>query len=354
VLRVLSWCGRSEGAVKNRPTFQKSAIPVSFMIEQLRERIRVPIEPLNTVDASRRLVTEADLHRPGLALAGFTQLFTWQRVQILGNTEIEYLHYLDPEARRKAFWNVIQFDVPCLILTHGNELEPELLAMATERGIPVYRTLVPSTRFMYLLRDFLDDQFAPQQTVHGTLVDVYGVGLLLIGQSGIGKSEVALDLVERGHRLVADDVVVVTRKSETVLIGSGTELVQHFMEIRGLGILDIRSMFGIRAIRFQKRIEVVVELELFDPNADYTRTGLDGNTISILDVPIPHVKLPIVPGKNVTVICEVIALNYLLEHYGYKPAEEFRRRLEKRIAERAREGREGIERSVEYFEHDFE
>ncbi|MCS7083308.1 MAG: HPr(Ser) kinase/phosphatase [Bacteroidetes bacterium] len=334
--------------------FQKSAISVSFMIEHLRERIQVPIEPLNTVDASQRWVKEADLHRPGLALAGFVEVFTWWRVQILGNTEVEYLNYLDPEARRRAFWNVIQFEVPCLILTHGNQLDSELLSTATERGIPVYRTLVPSTRFMYLLRDFLDDQFAPQQTVHGTLVDVYGVGLLLTGPSGIGKSEVALDLVERGHRLVADDVVIVTRKSETVLIGSGTDLVQHFMEIRGLGVLDIRAMFGIRAIRFQKRIEVVVELELFNPEADYTRTGLEGHKTTILDVELPCVKLPIVPGKNVTVICEVIALNYLLKHYGYNAAEEFRRRLEDRIGQRLREKREGIERSVQYFEHDFE
>jgi HPr kinase/phosphorylase len=171
-----------------------------------------------------------------------------------------------------------------------------------------------------------------------------------MGRSGIGKSEIALDLVERGHRLVADDVVNVTRKGEGILMGSGTELVKHFMEIRGLGLIDVRSMFGIRAIRFQKRVEVVVELEEWKPDEDYTRTGLDDKPVSILDVELPHVRLPIFPGKNVTVITEVIALNYLLKHYGYDAAKEFAKRLEGQIEAKRRKG----DRAINYFEHDFE
>jgi HPr kinase/phosphorylase len=224
--------------------------------------------------------------------------------------------------------------------------------MATEADIPVYRTPVPSTRFMALLRDFLADQFALQQTIHGSLVDVYGVGLLLIGKSGIGKSEVALDLVERGHRLVADDVVVATKKEENVVIGSGTELTKHFMEVRGLGLVDVRAMFGIRAIRFQKRIEVVIKMHQWDPDEEYTRLGMVDSMHDIMGIDLPLVQLPIIPGKNVTVICEVIAMNHLLTQYGYNAAELFKERLEKHIQN---QGDSGIPtRGIEYFEHDYE
>jgi HPr kinase/phosphorylase len=173
----------------------------------------------------------------------------------------------------------------------------------------------------------------------------------MTGRSGIGKSEIALDLVERGHRLVADDVVMITRKGEGILMGAGTDLVKHFMEIRGLGLIDVRSMFGIRAIRFQKRVEVIVELKEWRPDEEYTRTGLDEDGISIMGVQLPHVELPIFPGKNVTVICEVIALNYLLRHYGYDAAKEFTKRLDALISEKSKQI--GV-RAIDYFEHDFE
>jgi HPr kinase/phosphorylase len=254
--------------------------------------------------------------------------------------------------RLGAFDNLVQFEVPCLFLTDDNELPEALVARATAAGIPVYRTSVPSTEFMYHLREFLEDQFAQQQTLHGSLVDVYGIGLLLLGKSGIGKSEVALDLIERGHRLVADDVVVVTKKGDGVLMGSGTELTQHMMEIRGLGIVDVRAMFGVRAIRFQKRVEVAVQMEVWDPEQEYTRLGMVDEYERVLGVDLPLVKLPIVPGKNVTVICEVVAMNHLLRHYGYDPAKV----LAQRLVERIREKGDGPlpRRSTEYFEHDTE
>ena len=332
-------------------TFKKDSITVAFMVEQLRTAVGAPVEAVNGVDASTRLVTERNLHRPGLVLAGFAELFTQQRVQILGNTEHRYLQHLDPPARRQAFDHLVQFPVPCLFLTNGNRLEGALLERASERGVPVYATAMPTTQFMAVLGDFLSDQFALQQTVHGSLVDVYGIGLLLTGKSGIGKSEVALDLVERGHRLVADDVVVVTRKQGRVLIGSGTDLVQHFMEIRGLGLIDVRAMFGIRAIRFQKRVEVVVSLRLWDADEEYTRLGMVDDAYELLGLELPMVKLPITPGKNVTVICEVIAMNHLLRHYGYDPAEVFAKRLAERIGN---QGRALPSRGIEYFEHDYE
>ncbi len=332
-------------------TFRKESITVAFIVEQLRAAVGVQVEDVNEADPTARLVTESNLHRPGLALAGYVELFTYQRVQILGNTENQYLRHLGEAERQAAFRHLLQFSIPCIFLTDNNQLDPELVTMATEMDVPVFRTPVPSTRFMALLRDFLHDQFAPQQTIHGSLVDVYGIGLLLLGKAGIGKSEVALDLVERGHRLVADDVVIVTQKEEQLLMGSGTDLVQHFMEIRGLGLVDIRAMFGIRAIRFQKRVEVVVQMQLWDEQEEYTRLGMVDETYDILGVELPVVKLPITPGKNITVICEVIAMNHLLRHYGYDPAEVFSKRLAEKISKK---GSPVPTRGIEYFEHDYE
>lgn len=331
--------------------FKKEFVRVAALIGLLRERAKIEIEALNTVETEERKVTEQDLHRPGLALAGYIGLFTYQRVQILGNTESQYLRHMSEEDRQQAFRNLVQFDLPCIFLTENNTLEDALLSMATEAGIPVYRTPTPTTRFMSLLGDLLSNHFAWQKPVHGSLVDVYGVGLLIVGKAGIGKSEVALDLVERGHRLVADDVVVATRRGENLLIGAGTDLVQHFMEVRGLGLVDVRAMFGIRAIRFQKRIEVVVNMQLWDPDEDYTRISVVDDTHPILGVELPMVKVPITPGKNITVICEVIAMNHILRHYGYDPAEIFSQRL----ADQIQKNKSGHpNRGLEYLELDYE
>jgi HPr kinase/phosphorylase len=272
-------------------------------------------------------------------------------VQVCGNTEIQYIEQLSREDRNKSLQTIFEFDIPCFIVTNNNPVDEKFLELARKRDVAVFQTPYETTKLIYFLSDFLDDQFSPQCVIHGSFVDVYGVGVLLVGRSGIGKSEIALDLVERGHRLVADDVVTITRKGEGILMGAGTELVKHFMEIRGLGLIDVRSMFGIRAIRFQKRVELVVELMEWRPDEEYTRTGLDDGQTSLLEVPILHIKLPIFPGKNVTVICEVIALNYLLKHYGYDAAKEFSKRLEAVLTEKSK--RIG-ERAIDYFEHDFE
>jgi len=333
--------------------FRKESITIEFLLEQLRSTVLIPLEVLEEGNL-QRLVVESNLHRPGLALAGYVDLFTHQRVQILGNTESLYLKQLSDENRKSAFGNLIQFPIPCLFLTDGNRIDDDLAAMAREQGVPVILTSVSSTQFASLLGDFLEDQFAPQQTRHASLVDVYGVGILLTGKAGIGKSEVALDLVERGHRLVADDVVVATQKGANVIMGSGTDLVQHFMEIRGLGIVDIRAMFGVRAIRFQKRIEVVVDLHVWQKDAEYTRLGMVEDHVSILNVKLPRVKLPIVPGKNITVICEVVAMNYLLQHYGYDAKQVLSERLSGRIEQKLQDRKEEPKRGIEYFEHDTE
>ncbi|MEO1076947.1 MAG: HPr(Ser) kinase/phosphatase [Bacteroidota bacterium] len=333
--------------------FKKQSITVAFMMAEMRETVHVEIETVHEGEAEERLVTESNLHRPGIALAGYTDLFTHQRVQVLGNTENQFLAHLGEDDRAAAFQRLVNFPVPCLILTESNQLPIAQVEQAKRAGVPVYRTPMPSTEFMYHLRDFLEDQFAPMQTVHASMVDVYGVGLLIVGKSGIGKSEVALDLVERGHRLVADDVVVVTKKAENVVMGAGTDLMGHFMEIRGIGLVDVRAMFGIRAIRFQKRIEVVVEMEHWEPDREYTRVGMTGEAQELLGVDLPLVRLPIIPGKNVTVICEVIAMNHLLRHYGYDPAEIMKQRLAERIAAK-NGGAARPRRGVTYFEHDYE
>ncbi len=332
---------------KNRETRKKS-ITVGFLYETTRERFK--LKALNGENGFDNQIRDKNLNRPGLALAGYLDLFTFDRVQLMGNTEIRYLDSLTAPKRMAAFQKILDYKMPCVILTNGNKMTDDMLHAAAARNTPVFGTPFETTKIAYFLADFLDDQFAPQVVAHGSLVDVYGVGVLVAGRSGIGKSEIALDLVERGHRLVADDVVMLTRKGEGILMGAGTDLVKHFMEIRGLGLLDVRSMFGIRAIRFQKRVEVVVELEDWKPDHDYTRTGLDDQNISILEVELPLVKLPIFPGKNVTVITEVIALNYLLKHYGYDAAKEFAKRLEGVIGHKKRQG----DRAINYFEHDFE
>lgn len=327
---------------------RKENINVGFLYENAKNICKLKlITESNDFD---KKIFDQNLHRPGLALAGFVDLFSYNRVQVFGNTEMRYLEQLSDEKKEESLDRIFKFNIPCIVLTDNNIPFPVLLKKANQNRVPVFNTGYSTTKLVYLLSDFLDDQFAPRLTVHGSLVDVYGVGILFVGKSGIGKSEVALDLIERGHRLVGDDVIIFTKKGEGILMGAGTKLGKHFMEIRGLGIIDIQSMFGIRAIRYQKRLEIIVELEAWDENSEYTRTGLDERTISIMDIDIPHIKLPIIPGKNITVISEVISLNYLLKHYGHNAAKIFNERLNERL--RSKTNFEN--RGVEYFEHDFE
>lgn len=332
----------------------KEKIPVSYLVRRLQERVHINLVACAAGDCGdHRYVTEADLNRPGLALAGYLKLFTYQRIQVIGNTETQYLEHLTEKEQKKAFSNLTRYQIPVIFLTDGNLLPKYLLDLAEEAGIPIYTTPYETTRFMFLLRDFLDDQFALQTMVHGAMVDVYGIGILIAGKSGIGKSEVALDLVERGHRLVADDVVMLTKKS-SVMMASATQMSKHFMEIRGLGIVDVMSMFGIRSIRYQKRLEVVVELTLWDDTSEVNRTGLDHDTVNIMNLEIPYITLPITPGKNITVIAEVIAMNHLLKHYGYDPAKAFQDRIQSSIAEKTKGKGNTMQRAIEYFEGDIE
>jgi HPr kinase/phosphorylase len=294
-----------------------------------------------------REISSAEASSPGLVLAGYTARFVGtDRVHILGETEITYLASLAPAARRTAIETFLGFDLPCVVITKGQQAPEELLALASAKGIAVIRTSLKTAEFYRRLKPFLDDAFAPTTTVHGSLADVFGVGLLFRGRSGIGKSECVLDLVERGHRLVADDVVHVTRRGHDVLIGRGHEISRHYMEIRGVGLIDINALFGIRSVRHQKRIEVVVQLEDWDTSREYDRTGLDGQETELLGVTLPLVTVPLNPGKNLTVICEVVAMNHLLRYGGVDSAQTFNDRLIRRM----REKRE----LQEYLEEDYE
>ncbi|MBL7034090.1 MAG: HPr(Ser) kinase/phosphatase [Candidatus Delongbacteria bacterium] len=277
---------------------------------------------LNSDAGLKRDITQRNLHRPGLALAGFVELFTYDRIQVLGNTEIRYLESLESSQRYESLEKLFKFPIPCLIVTSDNQVPPELLRLADTSGVCIFATPMETTGMSQRVAAWLAGRFAPTTSMHGTLVDVYGTGLLLTGKSSIGKSEIALDLVERGHRLVADDLVILRRTGDNVLIGSSKEMFHQFMEIRGVGFIDVRQLFGIRAIRLQKRVEVQIKLVEWDERQHRDRTGLDRHSTSVLDVELPLIELPVFPGKNITVICETIALNLHLNVYGYDAAQQ--------------------------------
>lgn len=301
-------------------------LSVARLFEDQRHELQ--LEQLTPSLASNREITVADSHRPGMALMGFMENFLPERVQIMAQTELTYLATLPPEGVRAAIDRLFQFEMPLIVVCKGLEVPPYLLKRACESAVPVLRTPQSTTPFIHALTSYLDHMFAPRVTVHGSLVDVYGVGMLFTGRSAIGKSETALDLVERGHRLVADDVVTITRGHGDVLIGTGNQLLRHHMEIRGLGIIDVQAVFGIRAIRLQKRVEIEVNLREWSDNEEYERTGLDELKTEILGVQVPLVQVPITPGKNITVISEVIALNYLVKvTSGFSPAEKLNQHL---------------------------
>ena len=317
-------------------TSSASAPPVLRVRDLLaRKGDRLELELLTGDVGLDREIRSSEASSPGLVLAGYTARFVGtDRIHILGETEITYLASLDAKARRTSIETFLSYELPCVIISKGQQAPDELVALAHEKGIAVIRTRLKTAEFYRRLKPFLDDAFAPRTTVHGSLADVFGVGLLFRGRSGIGKSECVLDLVERGHRLVADDIVHITKRGNDVLIGRGHEISRHYMEIRGVGLIDINALFGIRSVRQQKRIEVVVQLEDWDNTREYDRTGLDGQETEVLGVSLPLVTVPLNPGKNLTVVCEVVAMNHLLRYSGVDSANAFNERLISRMREK--------------------
>lgn len=266
-------------------------------------------------------------HRPGLALSGYFDHFLPDRIQVFGETEISYLSKLSKNERARCLKGYFKFDIPCVIVCRNLRLPQELLAQASERKVPVMRSRLSSSSLMNKLSIYLEDRFAPELSLHGTLLDVYGVGVLIMGGSGTGKSECALELLARGHLLVADDVVDIKLKAGKILMGSGADLIRHYMEIRGLGIINVKEIFGAGAVRNRKRIGMVVTLERWNPKKEYERLGLEEKTYKTLGIEVPHLIIPVRPGRNIPVLVEVACLNQRLKRMGFYPAKELNRKL---------------------------
>ena len=296
-------------------------------------RAQLNLEALNEVDRKEIDINVTDINRPGMQFCGFYEYFAYERPQVIGKVEMTYLESPEPERRREVLDKYMSYPIPCIIVCWGMTPPKELLEIATARQIPVLQSKEKTTRLSFLAITYLNRVLAPRVTRHGVLVDVYGVGILLTGESGVGKSEVALELVRRGHQLCADDVVDICRVSDDRLIGECPEMVRHFMEIRGIGIIDIRAMYGIGSVVLSKSIDMVIHMEKWDANKDYERLGLKEETISILDVKVPYQLMPVRQGRNLAIIVEVAARNLSLKRMGYSAARELDRRLNALIAQ---------------------
>ncbi len=311
----------------------KKAKPKAIRIEKLLNdcRDRLHLRLLNEGVSLSRMVKSADIGRPGLVLAGFSEGFPLGMIQVLGESEILYLRRLGVEEGRGALSRLYSRRVPCIIVTRNMDIPAHLIELSTEKRVPVLATPYSATPIVRYLNAYLSQELAPETTVNGTLVDVYGVGILLTGKSGIGKSECAVDLVERGHRLVADDLVRIVARPPGILIGRSVEPLQNYVEVRGVGLIDIGSIFGVRALRRQKRIELQVSLRSWQEAMEIDRSGLKEEEVEILGISIPSLTVPLVPGKSISVIVEVIALNHLLKMYGYNAALALDERLRARL-----------------------
>jgi len=274
-----------------------------------------------------RPITTSDLSRPGIHLAGFFEYYPAERLQLLGKTELSFFEELDPEVRKERMEMLCTDMTPGVIVSRGMEPPIELIEAAKQNDVPVIRSHYKTTRLISRLTNYLESLLAPTTAIHGVLVDVYGVGVLITGKSGVGKSETALELVKRGHRLIADDCVEIRQEDQDTLIGNSPELIKHLLEIRGLGIINVMTLFGAGAVRNYKKISLVINLELWDQTKVYDRLGLDEEKMKIIDAEIQKITVPVRPGRNLAVIIEVAAMNFRLKRMGVNAAEQFSNRL---------------------------
>jgi HPr kinase/phosphorylase len=303
-------------------------VKVSDMVDQFH------LEVIAGESGLKRPITVADLYRPGLEMAGYFNYHPRERVQILGKTEITFLEMLTSGVRRnRAEQLCAPEETPCIVVTRGLEVPKELLEEAAKRELPILRSQVSTTILASRLTGFLENKLAPSTTIHGVLVDVYGIGILITGSSGIGKSETALELVKRGHRLIADDAVEIRQTADKVLTGNAPELIRHLLEIRGVGIINVMTLFGAGAVRNDKKISVVVKLENWQHDKQYDRLGIDEETTRIIDTDLTLVTIPVRPGRNLAVIVEVAAMNYRLKRMGYNAAMQFTNKLTETLSE---------------------
>ncbi len=269
-----------------------------------------------------KAITGSEMNRPGLALAGFFDFFAYDRMQIFGLGETAFMAHLSDERKADIYTRFFSHDVLCCVFTHDEMPDEIFLEFTDRKNVPTLVTSHKTTRFISLLTHIIEEFYSPTVTIHATLVEVFGIGVLLLGKSGVGKSECALELIERNHRLVADDIVEVRKVDESLLMGSGSEIIKHHIEIRGLGIVNVRDIFGIGAVRNRKRIELVVMLEEWDSTKAYDRLGIDENRYTILDIEVPYLTIPVRPGRNIPIIIETAALNQRLKKMGTHSARE--------------------------------
>lgn len=300
----------------------------SVKVSKLIERFN--LEPLTpNVEYDNRQITESDVNRPALQLAGFFDYFDPTRLQIIGKVEHTYLQKMSQAERAQCIERLMSYkDIPCIVLCR-EEINPfpEMIACAEKYGIPIFKTCEATTSFIAEVNRWLHVELAPRISMHGVLVDIYGEGVLITGESGIGKSETALELVRRGHRLVADDAVEIKRVSGTTLLGSAPEVIRHFIEVRGIGIVDVKQIFGIGSVKEMKNIDLVVKLELWDQNRQYDRLGLTNEYMDILGINVVSHSIPIRPGRNLAIICETAAINFRQKKMGYNAAEALNERV---------------------------
>ncbi|PKR86186.1 HPr(Ser) kinase/phosphatase [Heyndrickxia camelliae] len=285
------------------------------------------LELISGEEGIHRPITTSDISRPGLEMAGFFNYYPADRIQLLGMTEITFSSRLDQDERKHRLEQLCSDLTPGIIISRGLDIPEELIEASNEYSVPVMRTNMKTTRFSSHLTNYLEFKLAPTTAVHGVLVDIYGVGVLITGKSGVGKSEAALELVKRGHRLVADDCVEIRQEDTDSLIGNAPDLIEHLLEIRGLGIINVMTLFGAGAVRSHKRITMVVNLELWDQMKQYDRLGLDEEKIKIIDTELPKLTIPVRPGRNLAIIIEVAAMNYRLKKMGVNAAQQFTERL---------------------------
>ena len=310
---------------------EPQGVTVATVLRDLADSRALDLELLAGADGVDRRITIPHTQKTGLALSGFDAYLRGGRVLIFGESEIRYLDTLPPETRGRVLERVLSRDLPCVVVTDGHMPPPEAIGEANRARVPMLRTRVATPEAMARLSALLDTYLAARGVVHGVLMDILGLGVLVIGESGIGKSECALDLVVRGHRLVADDAVELRCRAQSFIIGSCPELTRHHMEIRGLGVINVQDLFGVASTRTSKRVELVVQLERWEPGREYDRLGLDDKFYETLDVRIPMIRMPVAPGRNVAILVEVAARNQLLRSRGHHAARRLVDRLNQQL-----------------------
>ena len=306
-------------------------LTVAGLLGSRSDAIGLPLELLSGQAGVGRTIASPHIQKTGLALAGFDEYLQPGRVLVFGESEVRYLESLDGETRTAILASAFAHDIPCVLITGGWKPPVELLNASERHHVPLLRTPVMTPVAIAKMGALLENALAARELVHGVLMDILGMGVLIVGDSGIGKSECALDLVVRGHRLVADDAVEVRRRGETDLIGTCPELTRHHMEVRGLGVMNIRDLFGVASTRTSKRMELVVQLERWDTGREYDRLGIDENVYELFGVKIPLIKLPVAPGRNLAILVEVAARNQLLRGLGVNAARELVSRMEQQL-----------------------